>query len=362
MTNESVTINSDFWVGIVEDNKNDPLKIGQCRVRIIGLHSFDATELPTEGLPWAIPTLSLNGTKSFSVPNINDWVFGYFMDGNNKQMPVILGIIPGLVNNNVYTKVTGEQQREHNEKVLSQPQSIPTVEVTPQQGQPTTPATARGIVENTSIQTTNELRAHACDISFYVNKEIAGAKSKVREIVSTIRNGIIAALKSLGISPGTSALKGFIEDIRKSLRSINNFLSKTIKEIAKVVEVVRQIRAVIDYILSLPVRLQQFFANCLNQLYSTLSRAAFQIVVGGFDEGVGDSPISISQEVSDILNETKQLLTNAAQIYSAPYQIASALVTPSGRNLNDQQVKDIFQNSFDGYSDFKQENYLPALQ
>jgi hypothetical protein len=363
MNGDNVTIDSDFWVGIVEDNSSDPLKIGRCLVRIIGLHSFDGTELPTKGLPWATPTLSLNGTKSFSVPNINDWVYGFFLDGKSKQNPIIIGVIPGLINVKTFVKLTGEQQREYIQRIAAQAQPEDEVEEPPQPGQPTTPAIARGQVANTSIQTTNDLRTHACDITEYINLKVATAKQFVKLIVSTIRKGIVAALKALGISPGASALGSFLQDVRRALKSINNFLTKIVGAIADVVEAVRRIRAIIDYILNLPERLRRFFVDCLNQLLATLQVAAFEIVVGGAIQGASEVPIdigSLRNEVTGILNETQDILNNASQIYAGPFQIASALVTPSGQQLTDEEVKKIFEQSFSGYSNFNQQNYLPV--
>ena len=43
-----------WWVGVVED-RMDPLKIGRCRVRILGYHLDNKAVLPTGDLPWALP-------------------------------------------------------------------------------------------------------------------------------------------------------------------------------------------------------------------------------------------------------------------------------------------------------------------
>jgi len=43
-----------WWVGVVED-RDDPLMLGRCRVRIVGYHTPIVTELPVEDLPWAHP-------------------------------------------------------------------------------------------------------------------------------------------------------------------------------------------------------------------------------------------------------------------------------------------------------------------
>ena len=43
-----------FYTGVVE-NRSDPLQLGRCQVRIVGLHTHDKVQLPTNDLPWATP-------------------------------------------------------------------------------------------------------------------------------------------------------------------------------------------------------------------------------------------------------------------------------------------------------------------
>lgn len=89
-----------WWVGVVED-RDDPEKLGRCRVRIFGYHTEDKTILPTEDLPWAIPIQPINSASisgiGFTPVGIvpGTWVTGWFLDGEDKQQPVMLGTIPG---------------------------------------------------------------------------------------------------------------------------------------------------------------------------------------------------------------------------------------------------------------------------
>ena len=47
--------NGFFWfMGVVED-RNDPMKLGRVRVRVLGIHTDDKTQIKTEDLPWAFP-------------------------------------------------------------------------------------------------------------------------------------------------------------------------------------------------------------------------------------------------------------------------------------------------------------------
>jgi len=89
-----------WWVGAVE-NRMDPLGLGRCQVRIFGWYddgNADAvSKIPTQDLPWAMPLLPINNSKSFDAPELGDWVVGFFFDGLSGQFPVMMGVLPGFV-------------------------------------------------------------------------------------------------------------------------------------------------------------------------------------------------------------------------------------------------------------------------
>jgi hypothetical protein len=84
-----------WWVGEIRD-RLDPLGLGRCRVRIFGWHTDNTSLIPEEDLPWALPMYPINNSKAFSAPRIGDWVVGFFMDGESGQFPVMMGVLPGL--------------------------------------------------------------------------------------------------------------------------------------------------------------------------------------------------------------------------------------------------------------------------
>jgi hypothetical protein len=84
-----------WWVGEVEA-RNDPLGLGRCRVRIFGWHTDNVSLLPVDELPWAHPLLPLNNAQTFSTPKQGDWVVGFFMDGESAQVPIMMGVLPGI--------------------------------------------------------------------------------------------------------------------------------------------------------------------------------------------------------------------------------------------------------------------------
>lgn len=93
----------DLWSGVVE-NRNDPLRLGRCQVRIVGLHTHDKTALPTEQLPWAYPlqpitSAAMNGIGLTPVGVVEGtWVIVMFRD-EDKQQPIILGTVGGIPQN-----------------------------------------------------------------------------------------------------------------------------------------------------------------------------------------------------------------------------------------------------------------------
>lgn len=90
--------NPYMWIGVVED-RSDPQQRGRLRVRIFGRHTQDTNLIPTDNLPWAIPIQSINSAAIGGVGNSptgimeGSMVIGFFLDGNDMQMPCVLGTV-----------------------------------------------------------------------------------------------------------------------------------------------------------------------------------------------------------------------------------------------------------------------------
>ena len=90
-----------WWQGVVED-RNDPLKLGRCRVRIAAFHTNMQNDLPTFDLPWAHPiqpitSAAMGGVGTSPIgPVEGTWVVGFFRDGANAQEPVMFGTLGGF--------------------------------------------------------------------------------------------------------------------------------------------------------------------------------------------------------------------------------------------------------------------------
>ena len=89
-----------MFQGVVE-NRNDPEKLGRVKVRVLGYHSPNKNELPTEDLPWCHPiqpitSAAMNGIGSTPLgPVEGTWVVGFFRDPEHQQL-YFFGTIGGV--------------------------------------------------------------------------------------------------------------------------------------------------------------------------------------------------------------------------------------------------------------------------
>ena len=105
-----------WWSGVVED-RNDPEKLGRCRVRIFGWHTDDIQLLPTNVLPWALPMQPITSAATSGVGTTpvgivtGSWVVGFFLDGDEGQKPVIMGTIAGKPSASVEASIKKKQSQ-----------------------------------------------------------------------------------------------------------------------------------------------------------------------------------------------------------------------------------------------------------
>jgi hypothetical protein len=94
----------EWFQGVVEDRKTDPLKLGRLKVRIIGHHpqkKGSEQGIQTDELLWCHPMQSIsdaamNGIGETPIGVVEGtWVFGFFRD-TLRQDAVVIGTLPGI--------------------------------------------------------------------------------------------------------------------------------------------------------------------------------------------------------------------------------------------------------------------------
>ena len=90
-----------WFVGVVED-RQDPKTLGRVKVRCLGYHTEDLDRIPTADLPWAhvmnpITSATVSGVGQTPLGMVEGtWVVGFFTDGEEAQLPMIMGTLPGV--------------------------------------------------------------------------------------------------------------------------------------------------------------------------------------------------------------------------------------------------------------------------
>lgn len=100
----------NWWVGEVE-SVEDPASLGRVKVRIVGWHqkgkvgedgsSSYLEDLPTDALPWATVLLptdkpQIKNAGSTCELQVGAFVMGFFMDGDEGQLPCVMGAFRGF--------------------------------------------------------------------------------------------------------------------------------------------------------------------------------------------------------------------------------------------------------------------------
>lgn len=129
-----------LFYGIVE-SLEDPLKLGRCKVRVIGVHTDDKTKLRTDDLPWATPiqgvtSAALSGVGESPTGLLNgSTVIVVFADGESAQVPLIFGTIAGIPQGNPEEFVSGDassavtyQTGDTTAPILSNGEQLKTIE------------------------------------------------------------------------------------------------------------------------------------------------------------------------------------------------------------------------------------------
>lgn len=308
-----------WFTGIVEGRQEDPLKAGRIKVRIIGFHSEKKEECPTEDLPWAQVLYSPNLPRAFSTPREKDWVFGFFLDGESGQMPVIVGVYGvGTVSKATIdllaqqqgsrttqttatdgktqtTATDGEPYSDENGSTDAftglpyKPGLIPKVPKPPPGiieetlGLPNIVKVTREVLDNTAIAFTNNVRSFFCSSEGEVAKAMAEVKSLIRLAAIKVREGFKALLKALGFSASAGgmletikSITNYIQDLNELINNVTGWVKEIKDTIKKIVEYIKLLKEIIDTLKNLPKALLNEIRKCLERAVKALKRSLLQ--------------------------------------------------------------------------------------
>jgi len=213
------------------------------KVRIIGYHPYSAAELPDEDLPWAqclIPTTAGSGAANCTTGvqlQPSDIVLGFFLDGDNAQIPVILATfgrsnsVPSTDYLGPFVPFTGYSDKIQKNGGLTPNESSEVKKTSNPSPRDVSPEQAKQISPN--------------------EKSISDAVGSEVILANTINNTKVAGIKN---------------EVNNLLKKIQRFLNKAINVAQKIKQ---EIKKSVDKIVSIA---NDFVGSSFNFLYKQLEK------------------------------------------------------------------------------------------
>jgi hypothetical protein len=346
MTNY-VTKFTNIWTGVVEDTK-DPLNLGRCKVRVFGVHSDNLKEVPTSTLPWATPLSSSNSAKSFSTLVEGDYVVGYFQDGSGSQVPVILGVMPAIP-----SKIFNTSKGFSPQSLDPIKTDLPPGQAAAGVGVPSTPPGARGDYANTAIAQTNKTLDHSCDFRYQINidlglgtfinpvtaieQAIKSGKNKsamlIRLMLGQLNDDLRTVIKSIiatiGLDPSGEFSKQYsiAKDIFRKINEITKQVAAYVELASFYTSLVQDITKIVEYLRSLPTRIQAVIQECIFNFLKSVDNFATQLkAIPGTVQG---GATNILNQLTNSTKTTLSTVTASAAAIPVTPALSSIINSPT---------------------------------
>lgn len=208
-------------------------------------------------------------------------------------------------------------------------------------GQPTISPLARGIVANTTIGVANDNLAHVCDFVSEMQKNI-NLKKYTKALAKQIREAIRYIMKSLGLTDSTGEASWLANTLKSMAREIIRIQKEILQPILDfekyVMAYVTKLRAIVAWILSLPVKFLAMLQDCLSKLIKLIANIFSDIGSGlseGFTEGDSDYR-QIIDEAKNVASAAQATVNSTIAIVGGAVSIAAAatvgLVVPTSQS------------------------------
>lgn len=273
-----------FYIGVVED-RSDPLMLGRCKVRVVGLHTHDKLVLPTTDLPWAMlmqPATSagVSGIGQAPVgPVEGTTVIVIFHDFPDNQQPIIIGSLSGIPQGEPVVTDRLVTDPIFTDNITPSGRPIPTTYLEVNAGQATPIEGSQPIMQALTEQSL-QLQANLTGLPIV---QLQGATNAIGFLpgVASVQAGIVGnfSVQIGGLGTAFGALGVVSQNIGLALGAIDQTIGSIVNVANGVVSLKNQVQAAVgnitNLVQSIPQQLesvaQQTIANALSPLQNALS-------------------------------------------------------------------------------------------
>ena len=322
--------NFSWWVGQIADDSTwrDNINAGKYpdkngipgwgrryKVRIIGLHDQGQETIPDDQLPWAnvmYPITAGGGqTASKATPNLRqgNMVFGFFLDGQDQQVPVIMGVLGNNSQTALNQKIGTSRVTNTTPGTLATSGYADGASPPKGSARPTPPANDLGVTQPTPEQpgATNEnsdgfhqttsadtKRQAKCD------EKIVLLKPDPQEHVPSALKGIQTAIDNLitKIDSYLQAIQSYVDAVTNTISDLQALMQSFAQEIAKYMKVIFDKvmefvmktlnKALTKVVAALPSSMRYQFSD-MKQVFTDLIRCLYSKMTEGLADKIGSA-------------------------------------------------------------------------
>jgi len=264
-----------WWVGQIADDSTwrDNISPGihksktsipgwgrRYKVRIIGLHDQGETVIPSDQLPWAqimYPVTAGGGqTNSGQTANLRQgmMVFGFFLDGQDQQVPVIMGVLGNNEQTELSTKIGDNRVTNETPGSLATSGYAKGKNPPGREANPKVPDKGKEIVEKSGATIEGITSVHK------ENAAHVKIEDKLREKIPLMKpdDKVGSALKAIQtvidnitqkIDKYMKAINSYLEAVTNTLSNIKGLIASAACEIAKYMKIIFD--KIMEYVLKL---------------------------------------------------------------------------------------------------------------
>ena len=333
--------------GKYEDKTSIPGWGRRYKVRIIGLHDQGETTIPSDQLPWAqvMYPVTAGGGQTAAMDSTKlrqgNMVFGFFLDGQERQVPVIMGVLGNnsqtvlaQKNSTVADTVTDTQPGILAKSGYSEgtnPKSGTAREVPPDDDL-SLEEPAEGTVSNESADGIQQTTAADSRRQAKCEEKIALMKPDPKEFINSSLKGIQTVIENLtnridtilqSLQSYADAITNKVTDAQEAIQNIIQSASREISKFMKpIFDKIQEFALKIlnqgfnMIIAALPSSMRFQFKDMVQQL-TELMLCMYNKMTGGLkDQIVGSLSDAINPQ--ELLNDVQQAVQNGDPSVGAP--------------------------------------------
>lgn len=203
---------------------------------------------------------------------------------------------------------------------------------------PSNTPTASITTENTLVRITNLNLAHVCDISGDIKRSAAYEYLKSHISIEAITKALGITTTAIGLLPSalTTTLIAALQYVKDILKTVNRYL-KLVKAVADaLILYVVIIRAVINWIMTLPAKLLGMMKECAFAFFNSIISIGSDLL--STPSGIlGPEFKTLTNEMKSTFNEAKDVIKNTLAVAQIPGKILNATLN-TNITLNPDQA------------------------